>query len=111
MQTTGFMKTRKKSFQSKLPTEVTVCYKPYCVYIFAKKREKKAFEARLRDGRPKFRNAAKKAKQNKATEERLRGATFVRSSAKKANPLPEKKREKKPKSYSGRLLTASVGRQ
>ena len=56
-----------------------------------------ALEARLRDGRPKFRNAAKKvfkAKQNKATEERLR-ATFVRSSAKKANPLPEKKREKK----------------
>ena len=69
MQTTGFMKTRKKSFQSKLPTEVTVCYKPYCVYIFAKKKsvlhicQKKAFEARLRDGRPKFRNAAKKAKQ------------------------------------------------
>ena len=71
--------------------KISVCYKPYCVYIFAKK---KAFEARLRDGRPKFRNAAKKAKQNKATEERLRGATFVRSSAKKANPLPEEKKAK-----------------
>ena len=82
------MKTRKKSFQSKLPTEVTVCYKPYCVYIFAKKKsvlhicQKKAFEARLRDGRPKFRNAAKKefkAKQNKATEERLRATVFLSS--------------------------------
>ena len=48
-----------------LPTEVTVSYKPYCVYIF----EKKAFEARLRDGRPKFRNARVfKATQKKSSQ-------------------------------------------
>ena len=90
--------TRKKSFQSKLPTEVTVCYKPYCVYIFAKKSlavishigctylPKKAFEARLRDGRRSSATPPKNSKQNKTRqpkkEERLRGATFVRSSAK-----------------------------
>ena len=71
-----------------------------------------ALEARLRDGRPKFRNAAKKvfkAKQNKATEERLR-ATFVRSPRKKLIHC-QKREKKKPKSYSGRLLTASGGRQ
>ena len=40
-----------------------------------------ALEARLRDGLPKFRNAAKKfkAKQNKATEERLRATVFLSS--------------------------------
>ena len=81
-----------------LPTEVTVISHIACTYL-----PKKAFEARLRDGRPKFRNAAKKvfkAKQNKATEERLRGATFVRSSAKPGQSHHQKKEKQvKPSSF------------
>ena len=110
-----------------LPTEVTVCYKPYCVYIFAKK----AFEAKLRDGRPKFRNAkifkAKPKKKQKLPKQSRNGPHYFSTGLvqfktwhtispprlqSKVIPQEEKKRkEAKKKSYSGRLLTASVGRQ
>ena len=49
-------------------------------------------EARLRDGRPKFRNA----KQNKKVRLHKKG---------------KRKGKERKKSYSGHLLTASVGRQ
>ena len=129
--------TRKKSFQSKLPTEVcykpycvyifakiSVCYKPYCVYIFAKKKLSKQGcvtvaevpqrrqkiqsktkqgnrrKVAWRDVRPKFRKA-------RDTVEAKRSKVFLG----KAKSSPEKRKKKKPKSYSGRLLTASGGRQ
>ena len=54
-----------------------------------------------RDGRPKFRKA-------RDTVEAKRSKVFLG----KAKSSPEKrKKKKKPKSYSGRLLTASGGRQ
>ena len=70
-------------------------------------------EARLRDGRPKFRNA--KAKHKKThTEARLRdGRPKFRNAKSKTKKLitrnDDEEREKK--GYSGRLLTASGGRQ
>ena len=53
-----------------------------------------------RDGRPKFRKA-------RDTVEAKRSRVFLG----KAKSSPEKRKKKKPKSYSGRLLTASGGRQ
>ena len=56
-----------------------------------------ALEARLRDGRPKFRNAAKKvfkAKQNKATEERLRGANRAKF-REKSKPIARREKSQR----------------
>ena len=55
----GVQNEQGKIVAKLLPTEVTVCYKPYCVYIFAKKIAK-AFKGRLRDAnRAKFRGKSK----------------------------------------------------
>ena len=107
-----------------LLTEVTVCYKPYCVYVHICK-TKKAFEARLRDGRPKFRqgcaidgrpkfrNAKKFSKQQKkfVTRRKERKGKERKGKVEElqrsfANCLRRSAVKKKPKSYSGRLLTA-----
>ena len=55
-----------------------------------------------RDGRPKFRKA-------RDTVEAKRSKVFLGKA--KSSPEKREKKKKKPKSYSGRLLTASVGRQ
>ena len=97
--------------------EVTVISHIACTYL-----PKKAFEARLRDGRPKFRNA--KTKQGNRRKVARDGVPKFRKAilalliskiqAKQDRVFLGKvitRKKKKPKSYSGRLLTASGGRQ
>jgi len=57
-------------------------------------------EARLRDGRPKFRNAKKVLKAKQSSGKKAKHA-------KKQNNRPKKPRKEKKRSYTGLLLTAS----
>ena len=80
------------------------------MYIFAKKKLSKqgcVTVAEVPQRRQKIQSKTKQGNRRKVAWRDVRPKF-----REKANPLPEMKREKKkPKSYSGRLLTASGGRQ
>ena len=87
--------------------KISVCYKPYCVYIFAKKKLSKQGCVTVAEVPQRRQKIQSKTKQPKKGCVARRSSEVPQSQGKVIPQEMKKRKEEKKKSYSGRLLTAS----